>query len=74
MVSHPNKHIRSAIKYAESLGWRVVKSSGKHMFGGNSIARSDSVAGVLLKSFQLREVPRITPSTFAMKVMNARIR
>ena len=28
MASHPNKHIRNAIKQAESKGWRVIKASG----------------------------------------------
>jgi len=25
---HPNKHIEQAVKYAESLGWRVEISGG----------------------------------------------
>jgi len=29
---HPNKHIERAIKYAESLGWRVELSNG-HAWG-----------------------------------------
>jgi hypothetical protein len=29
---HPNKHIERAIKYAESLGWRVEMSKG-HAWG-----------------------------------------
>lgn len=29
---HPNKHIERAVKYAESLGWRVEMSSG-HAWG-----------------------------------------
>jgi hypothetical protein len=28
---HPDKHIENAIRYAESLGWRVVMSDG-HAF------------------------------------------
>jgi hypothetical protein len=34
MANHPNKHIRAAIKYAESKGWRVVKASAHaHIWG-----------------------------------------
>ena len=29
---HPNKHIERAVKYAESLGWRVKMSEG-HAWG-----------------------------------------
>jgi hypothetical protein len=29
---HPNKHIERAIRYAESIGWRVEMSSG-HAWG-----------------------------------------
>ncbi len=34
MAKHPNKHIRAAIKYAESKGWVFVKAgSHAHIFG-----------------------------------------
>lgn len=34
MASHPNKHIREAIKYAEDNGWRFIKSSARaHIYG-----------------------------------------
>ena len=29
-MNHPNKHIRKAIKYAESRGWRLVASNRGH--------------------------------------------
>lgn len=29
---HPNKHIESAVRYAEALGWSYVKSKG-HAWG-----------------------------------------
>jgi len=29
---HPNKHIESAVQYAEALGWRFKKSKG-HAWG-----------------------------------------
>ena len=34
MMAHPNKHIRKAIEYAESQGWRFVKSGPRaHAYG-----------------------------------------
>ncbi|PIU66081.1 MAG: hypothetical protein COS85_06245 [Armatimonadetes bacterium CG07_land_8_20_14_0_80_59_28] len=31
---HPNKHIREAVRYAEALGWRLVKAGGHaHLWG-----------------------------------------
>jgi len=34
MASHPNKHIRAAIEYAEQRGWEFVKASARvHSFG-----------------------------------------
>ena len=34
MADHPNKHIRRAISYAESKGWRFVKAGGHaHVYG-----------------------------------------
>jgi hypothetical protein len=34
MAKHQNKHIREAIRYAESKGWRVTKASARaHIWG-----------------------------------------
>ncbi|MDA1015105.1 MAG: hypothetical protein O3A00_11720 [Planctomycetota bacterium] len=34
MASHPNKHLREAIKYAEESGWRIVKGGPRsHAWG-----------------------------------------
>ena len=34
MASHPNKHIREALDYAENCGWTVRKSAGRtHAWG-----------------------------------------
>lgn len=34
MMAHPNKHIREAIEYAESRGWRFEKSGPRaHRYG-----------------------------------------
>lgn len=34
MAKHQNKHIRDAIAYAESRGWRFVKAGGHaHVYG-----------------------------------------
>lgn len=30
MAEHPNKHIREAIKYAESKGWTFERAAGGH--------------------------------------------
>lgn len=39
---HPNKHIEAAVAYAESLGWRVEKSSGRaHCWGTLYCPRHD---------------------------------
>lgn len=33
-MSHPNKHIREAIEYAEDKGWRFVKANARaHSYG-----------------------------------------
>jgi hypothetical protein len=34
MTKHPNKHIRTALKYAADNGWTIKKSSGRaHAWG-----------------------------------------
>jgi len=34
MANHPNKHIRAAIRYAQSKGWRVSKAGPRaHIWG-----------------------------------------
>jgi hypothetical protein len=34
MASHPNKHIREAIKYARARGWRLTNARGhSHIWG-----------------------------------------
>ncbi|MBB4305016.1 hypothetical protein GGD81_004082 [Rhodobium orientis] len=38
---HPDKHIESAVQYAEEAGWRVEKRSG-HCWGRLFCARADS--------------------------------
>ena len=32
-ATHPNKHVEEAIAYAESRGWRVLKSKKGHLWG-----------------------------------------
>lgn len=34
LATHPNKHIREAVQYAENHGWRVVKAGARaHTWG-----------------------------------------
>ena len=44
MAGHPNKHIREAMKFAETEGWRFVKASGHaHIYGTMYCPRSARV-------------------------------
>ncbi|TVS17106.1 MAG: hypothetical protein EA424_13330 [Planctomycetaceae bacterium] len=42
MADHPNKHIREAIRYAETNGWTVVKAGPRaHIWGVTYCPHSD---------------------------------
>jgi hypothetical protein len=54
-MRHPNKHIAEAVKYAESLGWRLTKSEG-HCWGHLWCPES-SREGCRIRVFSTPRVP-----------------
>lgn len=57
MPTHPNKHIREAIKYAESKNWRVVKANGQAHIWGKLYCPNNQRGGCIIKVFSTPRVP-----------------
>ena len=57
---HPNKHIRQAVEFAVTQGWRLVKSSG-HAWGILFFDLTDSGVIAGSQSGQRLEIRRHTP-------------
>ncbi len=55
-ASHSNKHIREAIRYAESKNWSVTKAGPRAHLGALYGVRNTPVTGVALESCQHRAI------------------
>lgn len=64
MPEHPNKHIREAIKYAESKGWRVVKASAQAHVWGQLLCPFMARGGCIIRVYS---TPR-SPEKHAKKI------
>ena len=67
MSNHPDKHIRQAIKYAESLGWRVDKAGGRAHIWGTLRCPLQSREGCY---FHVHSTPR-NPEAHARRIRKA---
>ena len=61
--SHSNKHIRDAIRYAESKGWTLQKQELEHTSGGHYGVRSAPARVVAFESCRRREILNDMPVT-----------
>jgi hypothetical protein len=57
MARHPNKHIREAIKYAETRGWRFQKASGHAHIFGELLCPFAARGGCIIRVFSTPRVP-----------------
>ena len=67
MPRHPNKHIREAIEYAQSRGWRLLKTSGHTHVWAKLLCPLESRDGCF---FNIHSTPRI-PETHAARIQRA---
>ena len=50
-VTHPNKHIRQAVRYAARKGWRVTKAGPRaHIWGGHYGVLGEPVKAAAFRS------------------------
>jgi len=57
MANHPNKHIRAAIKYSKSQGWRVNKASGQAHIWGKLYCPANARGGCIIKIYSTPRNP-----------------
>jgi len=57
MAQHPNKHIRTAVKYAESKDWRIVKASGQAHIWGKLYCPSGQRGGCIIRVYSTPRNP-----------------
>jgi hypothetical protein len=73
MATHPNKHIREAIEYAEQRGWEFVKAGARaHSFGALYCPHRER-DGCILRYMARHEILKGMPGGFAVKLTDAHI-
>lgn len=65
MANHSNKHIREAIRYAESKGWTVAKAGPRAHTWGTLYCSQSGREGCKTRIMSTHAIPRRTPGTSA---------